>query len=354
MPRIVHTGSFKYRLKSWQSLIAISLGVLLRRQKGKPLVKSWSAEFEIGVLFWREQFNRALAMPKISDGREYFDSLQTYTNEKYDVQRSAVSVGGVKGNWVSPDKITDDITILYLHGGGYAFAGGISDHFANTLACLLGRKLFSLDYRLTPEHSHPAQLDDAMSAYHYLMKEGVDPSRLVIMGDSAGGHLTLMLLLAIRDAGLKQPALAIGLCPWTDIGNRGESLTNNDRYDVVQGYMVLKFGDWLKAKSNFSREALSPMYQDFKNCAPIYMQGAEREVLIDMIKDFVQKLERDRHHVTLDVWPDMVHDFQMHGCTILESKQAFERMNAAIAHFTSDEISKSAFAATENTWNANS
>ncbi len=181
------------------------------------------------------------------------------------------------------------------------------------------------------------------------MKEGVDPSRLVIMGDSAGGHLTLMLLLAIRDAGLKQPALAIGLCPWTDIGNRGESLTSNDPYDLIQGYMVLTFGDWLKAKSNLSREALSPIYQDFKNCAPIYMQGGEREVLIDMIKDFAQKLKRDQHDVTLDVWSDMVHDFQMHGQTIPESKQAFERMNEAIAHYTSNEFSKSTFAKIENT-----
>ena len=352
MPRIVHTGSFKHRLKSWQSLISISLGVWLRRLTGKPLVKSWSAEFEIGVLFWRNQFNTALAMPKISNGREYFDSLQTYTDEKFNAQRSAVAVDGVKGRWITPEKTTDDITILYLHGGGYIFAGGISDHFADTLACLLGRKVFSLDYRLTPEHSHPAQLDDAIAAFQYLMKQGVDPSRLVIMGDSAGGHLTLMLLLAIRDARLKQPALAIGLCPWTDIGNRGESLTSNDPYDLIQGYMVLKFGDWLKAKSNLSREALSPIYQDFKNCAPIYMQGGEREVLIDMIKDFAQKLERDQHDVTLDVWPDMVHDFQMHGTTIPESKQAFDRMNDAIAHYTSGENSKPAFAAIENTWNA--
>jgi acetyl esterase/lipase len=118
------------------------------------------------------------------------------------------------------------------------------------LASLLGARLFAPDYRLTPEHQHPAQQDDALAAFRYLLAEGIDPKRLVVIGDSAGGHLTLMLLVALRDAGLPQPALAVGLCPWTDIWERGRSLYANDPYDCVQEYMAVRFGKWRPGSTN--------------------------------------------------------------------------------------------------------
>ena len=93
---------------------------------------------------------------------------------------------------------------------------------------------------------------------------GVDPKRLVVIGASAGGHLTLMTLVPLWKADLPQPALAVGLCPWTDVGERGRSLHVNDRYDLVQGWMAVRFGEWLAGSSGASRETLSPIHQSYE------------------------------------------------------------------------------------------
>ena len=193
------------------------------------------------------------------------------------------------------------------------------------------------EYRLTPEHPHPAQRDDALAAYQFMMKAGVDPAKLVLIGDSAGGHMVFTLLQSLKEENLPQPALAIGLCPWTDIGERGASLYENDKYDLVQGYMAVRFGEWLQGETGYSREALSPICKDYKGLAPLYLQGGGREVLIDMIRDFAKTVKGQGCDVVLDVWPTMVHNFQAHGQTVPESAQAFDRMREMIRSKTSGD-----------------
>lgn len=322
---------------------------ILRRQARGPLAPGWSLDFEIGNLFWRGQFKRALAMSHIREARAYFDSLQIWTDEHYEVVRRSSPPGSPKGVWVSVPAPAMDATLFHLHGGGYAFYSKISDRFADMLASLLDARLFVADYRLTPEHPHPAQIEDAVAAYRFVLSSGVDPKRLVIIGNSAGGHLTLMTLAALRDLGLPQPALAVGLCPWTDIGERGPSLTANDKYDFVQGYMAVEFGRWLVGSTGATRQALSPIYQSYAGLAPIYLQGGGREVLIDMIRDFARELIRQNCDATLDVWPEMTHDFQAHGLMRPESTQAIARIKAAITHYCDMDAHRPAFEACEAT-----
>ena len=334
MSKIILAGPFRYIARSYASLISLSLRVLVRRALRGPLAPGWRLDFEIGNEFWREQFTRAFAMPDIREGRLYFDSLQTGTDEVYEVERSPAPPEAPKGVWIVPRRQLTEATILYLHGGGYAFHAAITHRFADMLAHHLGARVFALDYPLTPEHPHPAQKDAALAACRYLIDSGVDPKRWVVMGDSAGGHMTLMSLLSLREAGLPQPALAVGLCPWTDVGERGASLTANNKYDLVQGWMALRFGEWLIGNSGATREALSPIDQDYRGLAPLYLQGGGREMLIDMIRDFARVVAEQGCEATLDVWPQMTHEFQAHGLTHPDSAEAIERLRAAIAHYT--------------------
>ncbi|MCF6344555.1 MAG: alpha/beta hydrolase, partial [Devosiaceae bacterium] len=336
MGKVKFKGKFSYRLKSYLAISAISLDVIWRRIWQRPIAKDWSIEFEIGVLFIRHQYNRAFEFQKISDGRECFDSLIPSTGEKFAVSSYLSAPNEPEGNWHIANGKKRELTALYLHGGGYAFNPEISSNFAEMLAGLLNVNLFMLNYRLTPEHSHPTQLEDALAAYRFLLEQNIDPSKLIIIGDSAGGHLALMLLLELRRLKLPQPALAIGLCAWTDIGERGKSFYGNDNYDLVQGYMALRFGEWLIGNTSYNKEQLSPIYQDFTKVAPIYLQGGGREILIDMISDFAKIIKDQGAEVALDVWPNMVHDFQMHGMTHVDSVEAFERMREIIAIKTGD------------------
>ena len=138
-----------------------------------------------------------------------------------------------------------------------------------------------------------------------------------------------MTLIEARNAGLPQPALCLCLCPWTDIGARGASFYGNDRFDLVQGWMALKFGEWLKG-GGFSNEELSPIHQELTELAPLYLQGGGKEVLIDMIRDFAQTVRDQGGGVTLDVWEHMTHNFQEFALSLPESREALERITAAM------------------------
>ncbi|QTD46257.1 alpha/beta hydrolase [Ottowia testudinis] len=334
MAKIVWQGRLSHKARSTWVLLKTSADVLWRRARGKPLVPAWSASFEIGTLFYRQQFNHAFALESMEEARAYFDSLYTVLRDKFEIEVCPSGADEPRGHWFLPhgQPAGDGTpTLLYLHGGGYAFYASVSRHFMSMLAQALQMPLFAPDYRLTPEYPHPAQLEDAVTAYRYLLSKGIPPSRIVICGDSAGGHLGLMTIAKLRDAGLPQPALGIGLSPWTDTGLRGASQFGNDVYDLVQGYQTVKFSEWLKAGTAFSDREISPIYQDYRGAAPIYLQAGGKEILVDMIRDFARELRQQGAAVVLDVWPHMTHEFHAYGDDLPESKEAIERLKAAIA-----------------------
>ncbi|KFB68204.1 alpha/beta hydrolase [Candidatus Accumulibacter vicinus] len=150
-------------------------------------------------------------------------------------------------------------------------------------------------------------------------------------GDSAGGHLALMALIRLHQAGLPKPALTLGLSPWTDVGRRGESQFGNDPYDLVQGYMTLQFANWLKGGQVLSDAELSPICQDFHDLGPIYLQAGGKEILVDMIRDFAATVAAQGGRVRLDVWTNMNHEFHAYGEYLPESRDALARLCEAIA-----------------------
>lgn len=330
MSKIKFSGPFSMRLSSFLTINKIALATYARHALGRRLEPTWDAHFEIGIRFWRHQFTKAMAMDDMDKGRALFDSLQTETDDIYEITRTPSK--GQSGMWHLPKASKSAATLLYLHGGGYTFHGAVSHRYADMLAHHSGARLYAPDYRLTPEHPHPAQSDDAFAAWQYL-RETTPAQQIVVIGDSAGGHMALSLLQRLKDAGEPQPALCIGLCPWTDIGNRGTSLRSNDHYDLVQGWMALKFGEWLDPKETFGRLCLSPIAYDYKGLAPIYLQAGGREILRDMIRDFAREQASKGADVLLDLWPDMAHNFQANDSTRASSSDALRRICAAIEAF---------------------
>lgn len=330
MSHIKFNGKISYRVSSYLKLSQIALNVIWWKIIGKSTNSYWSTSFEIGVLFWRHQFNRAFSFPTIQEGRVYFDSLITMVNEDFIVNSQPTNSCEPHGEWHKPENSSPNNKILYLHGGGYTFRSEISRNFARMLAGLLKLDVFAPHYRLTPENPHPAQLEDALSAYNSLLSRNIDPKKIILIGDSAGGHLVLMLLLVLKELKLPQPALAVCISPWIDIGERGKSFYDNDKYDLVQGYMAKQFGHWLQGDTEPIIKSLSPIYQNFSNVAPIYIQVGGKEVLFDMIKEFGIKLANENIDVTIDTWPQMTHNFQFHGNTHPDSKSAFQRIQEVI------------------------
>ena len=323
MSRLRFSGPIPLRVRSFALLCGIAMSTGLRHLLGHRIAPDWDAHIETGIRFWRHQFTAAMTHPDIDKGRRLLDSVQTETDDRYDV--TAKPCAALKGHWYRPQALRSDIVLLYFHGGGYTFNGGVSARYAAMLAHHTGAALFAPDYRLTPEHPHPAQSEDALAAWSHVSGKH-SPERIVVAGDSAGGHMALMLLQTLKANGLRQPALCIGLCPWTDIGDRGNSLKSNDHYDLVQGWMALKFGEWLDPDGAYGREALSPIFHDFTDLAPIYLQAGEREILCDMIVEFAEIQKAKGADVTLDLWPDMPHNFQAYDSLKTSSSEALARI----------------------------
>lgn len=330
MPKTVARGRFSHKLRSLATLAAVAAKVLARRAAGRPLVAAWPAIVEVGTLFWRAQFNHAFALRDIAESRAYFDSLYTAPDVAPAVDIRPSAPGEPRGDWFVPRARKSEATMLYFHGGGYAFYAAVTRQFIALLADTLGIAIFAPDYRLTPEHPHPAQLDDGLAAYAFLLRQGLAPNRLVLCGDSAGGHLVLMALAGLRAVGLPKPALAIGLSPWTDTGRRGASQFGNDRYDLVQGYMTLRFAAWLKGNTPYTDAELSPIRRDFRDLGPIYLQAGGKEILADMIRDFARTVQAQGGQVRLEVWEHMNHEFHAYGDELPESREALARIGEAI------------------------
>ncbi|SAL14685.1 hydrolase [Caballeronia sordidicola] len=245
-------------------------------------------------------------------------------------ERYADNDAPLRGEWLSPEMrpgITPDITILYLHGGGYYFCSPATHrNLVFAFARRSGARIFSLDYRLAPEHPFPAALDDALAACRKLVADGVSPQSLVIAGDSAGGGLALAVLLALRDAGDPLPAGAVVFSPWTDLAATGASITtNDDRDDMFHGRAIAPAGKLYTGSADVRNPYVSPLYGRFEGLPPLFIQAGDTEVLLDDSTRVAEKARAAGVSVELEVLPNMPHALQMFAPFVPEANRALER-----------------------------
>lgn len=323
------SGRWQYRLRSILTLCWSMLYITFHRLFRGPRFSNWSWTLETSTYFLKAQTAIAFDMPNVIDGREYEDSLTFSSSAVAQVKIEPVNFP-VKGDWYQPKVAVGHVTVLYLHGGGYAYYSKAHQNLIALVTLASESKTFALDYRLIPEHPFPAQLQDALAAYRWLLETGIAPEHLVIAGDSSGGNLTLALLLALRDARVPLPALAICLAPWTDVSNSGDSMTTNEAFDWVDKRMPAQWADWFCKESTVSNPLVSPIHADLSGLSPIYIQAGSAEILADMISAFADLAVKQGAQVSLEVWPNMTHDFQSFGDIIPESKEALQRIREVV------------------------
>lgn len=322
-------GKLEYRLRSVFALCRSSLSVSLRRMMKGPLLPNWNWSTEAAIHFLKAQNITSFEMRDHDEGRAYGDALVFNSPAVAGMNIHAVT-SPVKGHWYQPKLGNRAITLLYLHGGGYAYYAKAHENLIALVTLAVESKTFALDYRLTPEHPFPAQLEDALAAYQWLLKTGVDPHSLVVAGDSAGGNLTLALLLTLRDAKQPLPAMAVCIAPWTDVGNSGESLTKNETYDWVEKRMTIQWAEWFCKGAAPRNPIISPIHANLNGLPPIYIQAGDAEILYDMIREFAARAAEQKADVTLEVWKNMNHDFQSFGDMTPESKEALARIRQVV------------------------
>jgi len=220
-------------------------------------------------------------------------------------------VGGIEGEWVSAPG-APKATLLYLHGGGY-FACSARTHRPITAAYAKhGFSVFVPEYRLAPEHPYPAAIEDAEAAWNGLLELGHAAGALTVSGDSAGGGLTLALLLTLRDKRVALPAAAALLSPWADLAGTGASMRDNAKRDAM--FTVEGFANCSSLYLGGRDPTLplaSPVFADFTGLPPMLVHVGAREMLLDDSRRVAERAASAGVAVELRVWPVVPHVWQL-------------------------------------------
>ncbi len=249
-----------------------------------------------------------------------------------DISLAPVDVDGVAGEWIAAPDADHSKVLLYLHGGGYVM-GSIDTHrdMIARISRESGVRALAINYRLAPEHRFPACQQDALTAYAWLLSQGIASRNIVIGGDSAGGGLTLSALAAIRDAGDPLPAAAVVVSPWTDMTATAKSLETKAAVDpmVSREFLILYRGH-LVGDGDPRAPGISPLFGDLKGFPPILIQVGSEEVLLDDSTGYAEAAKAAGVDITLEVAEDMIHVWHWFAPMIPEGREAIGRLGAYI------------------------
>ncbi|HEX3512434.1 MAG TPA: alpha/beta hydrolase, partial [Trebonia sp.] len=217
--------------------------------------------------------------------------------------------------------------VLYFHGGVYVLGDAFQ---AADLAAQVGRRtsarVFSVDYRLAPEHPFPAAVDDALAAYEGLLHNGTDPADIVFAGESAGGGLAIATLVNARDHGLPQPAAAFVMSPYADLTLAGETMETKGELDPLlsRESLAARIPDYT-AGQDPALGLISPVFADLTGLPPLIIQAGTHEVLLDDALRLARQAATADVEVTLDITPGVPHVFQTFYPVIDEATAALDR-----------------------------
>jgi phosphinothricin tripeptide acetyl hydrolase len=243
-----------------------------------------------------------------------------------DVHLQPVSADGVPCEWISAPGAGQRV-MIYLHGGVYAL-GAIDScrAFVARLARACNVRGLAVEYSLAPEHPYPEGLNDIVSVYQWLLDQGTDPRQIIIAGDSAGAGLALAAQLALRDAGLPQPAATVCLSPWSDLTLSGATIQSKAAVDPIFDSDTLeKYVAYYAGDHDPAFPLISPQFADFSGFPPLLIQVGTDEVLLDDARRLAENAKKAGVSVKLEIWEGLFHDFQTIAL-LKESKEAIDHI----------------------------
>jgi acetyl esterase/lipase len=248
------------------------------------------------------------------------------------ITTEAVEANGVPCEWTTASGADPDRILLYLHGGGYV-VGSVNTHRSQVAGYSLasGVRALSVDYRLAPEHPHPAAVEDAAAAYRWLLDQGIEARRIAVAGDSAGGGLTAAALLALRDAGDPLPACGVMISPWLDMEGSGASVTTGANSDPLVGKEeLLQMAEVYLGGLDPRTPLASPLYAELAGLPPMLIHVGTAEILLDDARRFASRAREAGVDVSLKEWEDMIHVFQAFAMLLPEGQQSVNEIGAFI------------------------
>jgi acetyl esterase/lipase len=262
---------------------------------------------------WEPLIQAAATDADMQEQRAAYEKLLANFDVPSDTTVRAVNANGVSSLVVGrePD---DQPTVMHLHGGAYVIGSAFGYRpLGGALALAADAVVLLPDYRLAPEHPFPAAIEDAVSAYEWMLGRDVEPERITVSGDSSGGGLAVSVLLTLKERGLPQPGGAVLMCPWVDHAHDLEENPDTQRYSAA--YLADHPAD---------DPVASPLRADLSGFPPLLIQGATGDKHLRNSKALADHARRHGIEATLELYPVDAHVFQLFWSFLPEAAEALE------------------------------
>lgn len=300
------------------TLLSLSLSVSAVEIRNFPTPETISPELQKVVTRVNKTWNTA---PQTQE--EWWDFAESFAAnnrpvvqalaQQYNVTIEDGSMAGVHIYTVTPPQISPEHqnqVLLFFHGGGYVFGKDYSSLTEAVLVSALGKyKIIAVDYRLAPKYPYPAAIEDGFAVYKELIKT-IDPKNIGVFGTSAGGGMTLILGLQIKDNNLPMPAALAPLTPWSQMGDLGDSYKTNEGVDNS----IVSYSGWLDdvervyANGNdINAPYLSPINGDVSGFPPTLLVSGTRDLFLSNTVRMQEKLLKADVETNLIVYEAQSH-----------------------------------------------
>lgn len=265
--------------------------------------------------------------------RQSQDQIGAILGNTKDISYREICIGDVEAEWISVNKPhIKKYVLLHCHGGGYSTGSRL---YARTLTARLAEvtmmDVLCFDYRLAPEHPYPAAIEDAVKVWDYLMLQGYGAQNVILTGDSAGGNLALVLALKLKQEERALPAGLFLMSPWTDLTGSGKSFLTKAEVDPVLNKEYLdRIVEAYALGEDLKNPMISPLFGDFTEFPPTYIQVAENEILLSDSIRLHQMLVDAGVQAAIDICPGMWHVFQM--SPVKSAKLAMDKAAEFVFH----------------------
>lgn len=255
--------------------------------------------------------------------RERIDNASSRMKLPKNVTSQKIKINNINAEWIIPKTFAEKKMLLYIHGGGF-ISGSCLTHRMHVAKFAEGSGLKSLvfDYRLAPENPFPAGLEDCIEVYTWLLQQGYKSSNIIIGGESAGGTLTLSLLLALKERSLELPKAAFSISPVTDLRCMANSFKDNAKKDIAP---LGSWDIWTKyyiSDNNPTDALLSPLFGNYKGLPPLFICVGTHEIHLNDCENVARTAKEHGVDVTLRKWEKMVHAFPILSPLFPEAKKA--------------------------------
>lgn len=293
--------------------------------------------------FLRQSFN--FASSTVEQVREGEGAALSRLPKLEGTRIEPVTVGRMRAEWIANGQAAverKDAAVLYFHGGAF-ISGSCRTHrdLAARISLASGVRVLLIEYRLAPEHPYPAANEDCLSAYRWLLEQGIPAGGIILGGDSVGGTLALMTLLTVRDMGLATPAGAFLMSPHTDLvyfdSDSYVSRAELDPTGSRRGSQLC--GDYYTGGQPPEERPsiLSPLHAQLDGLPPLLIQVGDHEVLLDECARLAERAQAAGVEVTLQVWDEMWCVFQQLAGMLPEGEAAIGRIGEFINRMVRDK-----------------